>query len=967
MAETFTPIGTTTDWWFWSLKPFNGKLYAGTYEMNAPKIYNYPAWTLLKTFGANGTAGESVLRLVEFKGEFYCNSECMGDEGHTYKMTTADPTIWTSVHHEVGYYPKPLIVFGDYFYAGWTDSSHNIKILRSSNGIDWSVCKTWSDKALLSFLVYNNRLYIVSKTESTGESWASRTSNGVDWADVPILCGRSNCNWSKGLVFNGKLYLSQDGGLSIYRYDETNLDKVLQVNVDVAGSRDLGGLVFDGMIYFLFDQSWKASSGNTYLYRSLTGNLNDWGAADLYGAPFHTFTDKQNGVCMAEFEGHLYLGIDGVVYQKSSPIPVAPSNCIALFSSPDKSYCTWEDNSSNEEGFRVEYRKNSSEWAWTPSKEMGGVLSLNVLPTPDEWGYCGFHFHILYGEGDSSYSEWITATGAMVFPFCNEGAYDAWDNEENVAGYFLADDTPYDVATVQGWYNTMKAKTDKPVGSIFWSPPNETDRNRLISMSNFLDFIMVYEYPYIEGRSLEDINAKIAYLIDVANDLNCPVLIGAQAFGDIGGAQEYIDPQEVGVRNQRDQYYAAGYPIWWYSWTNEDADVKRNHQDLMNEFYHGWTFFENKGINTTQSSLKQFAIGDNVKWRVRAYNAVGNSGWAVSDSIHISGGGVLGIWTSKEDFEAGTLDNILVPEGLHKLELEKLSLSGTGTWIFDGGKGRKFNWLSFVSTKPNQNVFYRDDFRDNSIADWTIEGGTWNCINQYMRGYADVDWTTNGMTVGYTSWEGVDILMKIYKEVPANGWDCAHHVWLRSDVGRDNGYLWSFSKDTKDLYRIVNDAPVESFEGIGSGMSEGVWRWWRLQIYTSGGHVFTRTRDWAVGSEEPGTWEYTKEFTSVYRAIGCIGVGRHINTGGKESRWDNILVSRQEGIPSPANCSISFKFWASNNGVTWESEYTDITKVPNSRFLKIEVTLSRTSLLSAMPTIDDMTLGYRLCSQPIFI
>ncbi|GAI81875.1 unnamed protein product, partial [marine sediment metagenome] len=37
-------------------------------------------------------------------------------------------------------------------------------------------------------------------------------------------------------------------------------------------------------------------------------------------------------------------------------------------------------------------------------------------------------------------------------------------------------------------------------------------------------------------------------------------------------------------------------------------------------------------------------------------------------------------------------------------------------------------------------------------------------------------------------------------------------------------------------------------------------------------------------------------------------------------------------------------------------------------FIKIQATLSRTSLLSAMPTIEDMTLGYKaFLSQPIFI
>ncbi|GAI33242.1 unnamed protein product, partial [marine sediment metagenome] len=37
--------------------------------------------------------------------------------------------------------------------------------------------------------------------------------------------------------------------------------------------------------------------------------------------------------------------------------PLAPSKCAARYVTPDKSYCSWEDNSDDEEGFRVEYQK----------------------------------------------------------------------------------------------------------------------------------------------------------------------------------------------------------------------------------------------------------------------------------------------------------------------------------------------------------------------------------------------------------------------------------------------------------------------------------------------------------------------------------------------------------------------------------------------------------------------------------
>jgi len=762
------------------------------------------------------------------------------------------------------------------------------------------------------------------------------------------------------------LYIGQGPGESIYRYDGTNLDKVLQINVAATGTYDLGGLAFDGKIYFLFGQSWKAESGNVYLYRSSSGDLNDWGNGDLYGDPFHTFTNKQNGLCMAESNGHLYLGVGGplvgsVVYEKSSPIPVAPSNCVAHFISPDKSYSTWEDKSDNETGFRVECLDGPI-WSWPPTKDMGGVLSLNILPTLGEWQYCGFDFHILFGEPDYSYQDFIAATCAKVFPFCDCGKYEAWEDERYVVGYFLRDDTPYDVEAVQGWYNTMKAKTNKPVGSIFWRPPNPTDRTRLISMSNFLDFILVYDYPYVEGRSLEDINARIAYMIALVGDLNCPVILGAQAFGDIEGFEEYIDPQEVGIKNQYDQYYAANIPIWWYSWTNEDADVKRNHQASMNEFYHKWRFFENKGANVTQSSLKDFTVGDNVKWRVRAVNAAGVSAWCTSDYVYIGGGGPGKVWTTKADFEAGVLTDLWVPEGLNKLELKRLALSGTGVWILDGGLGRKFNWHSFGHSNPPQNVYYRDDFRDNSLEAWTIVGGTWEAVNQCIKGSGNLSWQTNRIRVGPTTWQGLDILCKAY----LSGVELAHLFYLRPDAQgyNVNSYGLTTHPDYTSRFRVANGEVLEDTQLLDYGCPKDAWYWIRVQIYTEGTDVKARIKWWLLDGDEP-EWEVSTTWSGIWRGSGCFSLGRHTNS--VICYYDNVLISRKEGIPSPAYCSVSFKFWASKDGVNWGSEYTDITKVPNSRFIKIEATLARTSLLSAMPTLEDMTLTYRLAVEPIFI
>jgi len=650
-------------------------------------------------------------------------------------------------------------------------------------------------------------------------------------------------------------------------------------------------------------------------------------------------------------------------------VPNSPTNCAAHFEAPDKSYCTWQDNSNDETGFRIEYRVNAPTWTWLPTKEMGGVLSLSTPITISEYDYCGFDFLIPF-ESDGVIALLGKGVHAIISTSQDSGEWggytvEEWSEMSGVEAFFLDNDCPYNVATVQSWYNAIKARTDKPVGAIFWKPANDTDRNKLIQMSNFLDFIMPYYYPYRDGKSQEDIDTDIAYMIALAGDLNCPVILGAQAMDD--NYDGMADPGEVGVRNQYEQYYAAGIPIWWYSWTNIVTDIKRNYQNLMNELCHGWTFFENKGVNATQSSLKEFTIADYVKWKVRAYNAIGASAWAVSDRVYIGGGGISGEWTTKDDFEAGELSGIWVPEGLNRLELKRTALSGTGTWILDGGAGRKFNWLSFISTKPNQNIYFRDDFRDNNLEAWTIIAGTWEGDNYYLKGTGWLTWGQNRVRVGLVTWQGLDALFKGYNTGGEAG-DPDHRFFLRADEQGNNVNSYGFALNSGgnvSAFRVADGAVLDNINKGVASPSKDVWYWFRIQIYTSGGNVIQKIKWWLVGNDEPEEWNVTHTWTGEWRSAGCFSLGRHTSAG--ENRYDNFLLSRQEGIPSPANCSVSFKFWASNNAVDWGSEYTDITKVPNSRFIKIQATLARDNLLSAMPTIEDMTLGYRFLSEAIFI
>ena len=236
-----------------------------------------------------------------------------------------------------------------------------------------------------------------------------------------------------------------------------------------------------------------------------------------------------------------------------------------------------------------------------------------------------------------------------------------------------------------------------------------------------------------------------------------------------------------------------------------------------------------------------------------------------------------------------------------------------------------------------------------------------------MKGTGNLSWGQNRVRVGPTTWEGLDVLFVGYN-LGGGVTDPDHRFYLRADAQEDSvnsyGFLLS-SGGNVVVFRVAGGAVIENVDKGVASPPKDVWHWFRVQIYTYDGNVIQRIKWWVVGNDEPEVWNVTHTWTGIWRSSGCFSLGRHSSAG--ENRYDDFLISRQEGIPSPTNCSVSFKFWPSNNGVDWGSEYTDITLVPNSRFIKIQTNLARTSLLSAMPTIEDMTLGYRVLSDVIFI
>jgi len=306
LPEEFTPIGTTTDTFFWSLQSFGGKLWAGTY--GTPKAFNFPPWTHLKNF----PAGESIPDFAVFKNRLYASSE---KKGHIYRMKA--PTDWEIVHDDSWLYCLCLAIFNGYLYCDMTTphkayghSYADHKVIRSSNGTSWSQCAYWSNKWMGVKAVYKNELYAVGMDYTNDRSYAVRTSNGTTWRKVDALCNVSDGGWMDEAVavFNNKLFLgmryTSDKKAKIYKYDGSSLTKVFET---AKGPEPSFLYVFNNEIYCAVGQAWK-TGGSSYLFRSPTGEAGSWKLVQ-------TFSGKPNFRCMAEHNNELYLGVQNTVYK----------------------------------------------------------------------------------------------------------------------------------------------------------------------------------------------------------------------------------------------------------------------------------------------------------------------------------------------------------------------------------------------------------------------------------------------------------------------------------------------------------------------------------------------------------------------------------------------------------------------------------------------------------------------------
>jgi len=326
MSITFEHIGTD-DIAFWCSLAFNSKIYFGGY--GHPKGYNYPPWTLIKSFAA----GESLTRFGVFDSKLYCITENLGK---IYRMDTEDPTSWVVVHDDGYKWGLGMDILGSYIYGCFnTTGEVDNKIIYSSTGSlgDWDLAENWNGGSICVLVAYDGNIYAIGRkgTFGTGIHWARRGSE-TTWAKVSKLCsseveGKEVVgDWRAGVVFNGKLFLGMgdrdDGKSKIYSFDGTDLSGEL---FSKTVFKPHYACVCNGKMYWLFGPHMNqpnANPVNYYLYQTPTGDVDSWEHVKTFSAiPASSHGKYRTKGCVGCLDNKLYVAVQNKVYEKEDEEP----------------------------------------------------------------------------------------------------------------------------------------------------------------------------------------------------------------------------------------------------------------------------------------------------------------------------------------------------------------------------------------------------------------------------------------------------------------------------------------------------------------------------------------------------------------------------------------------------------------------------------------------------------------------
>jgi len=216
--------------------------------------------------------------------------------------------------------------------------------------------------------------------------------------------------------------------------------------------------------------------------------------------------------------------------------------------------------------------------AWHPNSK--GIFTLSTgIPSVADFNYMKVDLVIPYKTLESPLVNFSNNGGEIIF------MKNARDEEKyNVAGY-LVEDEPENRPSSQPlpilWdrYNTLRSKTNKPVGCVFMAiTMNPDDSNYTIyrELINAMDFLILTYYPWDDRNSDLSDSAILVRLEEIYNWVkNCgkPVMIAGQA---TYGSEHLLEPK---IKMQSDYWRGNGYSMSWYVWNGQGMGIQAKFKD----------------------------------------------------------------------------------------------------------------------------------------------------------------------------------------------------------------------------------------------------------------------------------------------------------------------------------------------------------------------------------------------------
>lgn len=311
-----------------ALSPFNGELYAGTYNAGGTgaQIWRLEntGWSAVITNGLGITRNAGIDQFFPFNGQLYVGT--WSDEVNGGEIWRSSNGLnWTRIITEgfgdpINAEIYQFATFSNTLYAStWSyiTNTHGTEIWRSTTGNtgDWTRVVTDgfnsdSDNAsVVAFEIFNGYLYAGTANQATGgEVWRSPTGDSNSWIQVnPDGFGdASNGLVTAFAIYDGYLYASthhfSGAGAQVWRCqicDNSDWTKVVDNGFGNVDTRRQPALeVFNDALYFVAGNSvtgmevWRTSNGTQWEQVGFSGFGDNNNRATLYDSPVTVFNNS---------------------------------------------------------------------------------------------------------------------------------------------------------------------------------------------------------------------------------------------------------------------------------------------------------------------------------------------------------------------------------------------------------------------------------------------------------------------------------------------------------------------------------------------------------------------------------------------------------------------------------------------------------------------------------------------------